>query len=344
MQFPSLSRFPVGKLPLKTLERLLKRNKIKDSRVIVGPGIGEDAAVIDMRGPRYLIAKTDPITFTADQIGWYAVHINANDIATKGARPLWYLASLLLPEDRTTEDLAEQIFQDTIKACKSIGVTLIGGHTEITSGLSRPIVIGQMLGEVEKERLVRANGARPGDAIILTKGIAIEGTAVIAREHKDELLGVLDQQTLTRCRNFMHRPGISVLKAALAAAETGSIHAMHDPTEGGLATALHEVARAAAVGLIVHAERVPIYTETQTLCDHCHLDPMGLIASGALLIISTASGAKAVMDHLKSKRIISTLIGEITDRRNGIKISTLEGLEDLPLYEQDELTKISATV
>jgi hydrogenase expression/formation protein HypE len=115
---PSL-RFPVGKLPIKTLERMLKRNKIKDPRVIVGPGIGEDAAVIDTGGPRYLIAKTDPITFTADQIGWYAVHINANDIATKGARPLWYLATLLLPEDLTTEDLAEQIFKDTLKRVRA---------------------------------------------------------------------------------------------------------------------------------------------------------------------------------------------------------------------------------
>jgi hydrogenase maturation factor len=112
-------RFPVGKLPIKTLERLLKRNKIKDPRVIVGPGIGEDAAVIDTGGPRYLLAKTDPITFTADQIGWYAVHINANDIVTMGARPLWYLATLLLPEDLTTQDLAEKIFHDTMKACKA---------------------------------------------------------------------------------------------------------------------------------------------------------------------------------------------------------------------------------
>ena len=120
-------RFLIGKLPIRTLERLLKSNIIQDPRVIVGPGIGEDAAVIDTGGPRYLIAKTDPIAFTADTIGWYAVHINANDIATKGARPLWYLATLLRPEDLTTQELAEKIFQDTIKACKSIGVSLIGG-------------------------------------------------------------------------------------------------------------------------------------------------------------------------------------------------------------------------
>jgi hydrogenase expression/formation protein HypE len=336
---PSL-RFPVGKLPIKTLERLLKRNKIKDPRVIVGPGIGEDAAVIDTGGPRYLIAKTDPITFTADQIGWYAVHVNANDIATKGARPLWYLATLLLPEDLTTEDLAEQIFQDTLKACKSIGVTLVGGHTEITNGLSRPIVIGQMLGEVDKERLVRTDGARKGDVIVLTKGIAIEGTAVIAREREEEMLQILGAKTLTRCRNFMHQPGISVLKEALAAAECGHIHAMHDPTEGGLATALHEVARAAGVGLLVRAEAVPVFAETQAICNHYHLDPMGLIASGALLIIVAANQVKNLLSRLREERIPATIIGELTAKSKGVKLLAADGLCDLPLYEQDELTKI----
>ena len=333
-------RLPVGKLPFKTLERLLEQNKIKDPRVIVGPGIGEDAAVIDTGGPRYLIAKTDPITFTADQIGWYAVHINANDIATKGARPLWYLATLLLPEDLTTETIAEKIFHDTLEACRSIGVSLVGGHTEITNGLSRPIVVGQMLGEVAKERLIRADGAREGDVIVLTKGIAIEGTAVIAREREEEMLQILGEQTLARCRNFMYRPGISVLKEALAASQYGSVHAMHDPTEGGLATALHEVAWAARVGLLIRAEAVPVFPETQAICNHYHLDPMGLIASGALLIILAANEVENLLSRLQSEGIAAAEIGEVTDKSEGVKLLTAEGLCDLPLYEQDELTKI----
>jgi hydrogenase maturation factor len=333
-------RFPVGKLPIKTLERLLKRNKIKDPRVIVGPGIGEDAAVIDTGGPRYLIAKTDPITFTADQIGWYAVHINANDIATKGARPLWYLATLLLPEELTTESVAEKIFHDTLDACRSIGVSLVGGHTEITSGLTRPIVAGQMLGEVDKDRLIRTNRAMPGDVIILTKGIAIEGTAVIAREREEEMLQILGEQTLARCRNFMYQPGISVLKEALAASQYGSVHAMHDPTEGGLATALHEIAWAARVGLLVRAEAVPVFPETQAICNHYRLDPMGLIASGALLIILAANEVKNLLSRLQAEGIEAVEIGEVTNKSKGVKLLTAEGLCDLPLYEQDELTKI----
>ena len=337
---PSPIRFPIGKLPLATLECLLRQNKINDPRVIVGPGIGEDAAVIDLGGPRYLIAKTDPITFTADQIGWYAVHINANDIATKGARPLWFLATLLLPEELTTEALVEKIFHDTRDACCAIGVTLVGGHTEITGGLSRPIVVGQMLGEVEKEALVRADGAQQGDLIILTKGIAIEGTAVIAREHESDLLNVLDESTLIACRNFMYCPGISVLTEALLAVEDGPVHAMHDPTEGGVATALHELARAAGVGLHIRAGAIPVFPQTQALCNHYHIDPLGLIASGALLIVAPPAKVETIVARLLAEAIPATVIGEVTNKCDGIKMLTADGLHDLPLFEQDELTKI----
>ena len=338
---PSISRpFSIGKLPVKALERLLKKNKIKDRRVIVGPGIGEDAAVIDIPGPRYLIAKTDPITFAVDQIGWYAVHINANDIATKGGRPLWFLATLLLPEDATTERLAEDIFQDIVDACGSLGLSLIGGHTEITPGLSRPIVVGQMLGEVDKDKLVRANGAQNGDAIIVTKGVAIEGTCVLAREHESDLVGIFDEDTIKRCKNFMYRPGLSVLEDALAAMESGAVHAMHDPTEGGLATALHELAWAAGVGLSINAEVVPVFPETQALCNHYHLDPMGLIASGALLIVAPPGEAERISISLGTRGIAATVIGEVTARSHGIKMITADGIRDLPLYEQDEITWI----
>ena len=340
MRRTSSLRFPIGKLPIKTLERLLKQNRIKDRRVIVGPGIGEDAAVIDTGGPRYLIAKTDPITFTAEQIGWYAVHINANDIATKGGRPMWYLATLLLPEELTTETMAETIFHDTLKACESIGVSLIGGHTEVTTGLTRPIVVGQMLGEVAKDKLIRADGAKPGDAIILTKGIAIEGTAVIARERASDLFTVMDEYTLARCRNFVYQPGISVLKEAIAATEAGVVHAMHDPTEGGLATALHELAWAAGVGVRVDAETIPVFAESQALCNHYHLDPLGLIASGALLIVAPTAETDRIVSALHAQAIAATVIGKITDKSHGVKMLSADGLRSLPLFEQDELTRI----
>jgi hydrogenase maturation factor len=176
--------------------------------------------------------------------------------------------------------------------------------------------------------------------IILTKGIAIEGTAVIAREHENELISDFDEPTLRCCRNFIFQPGLSVLKDARAAMEAGAVHAMHDPTEGGLATALHELAWAGGVGLTLDARSLPVFPETQALCNHYHLDPMGLIASGALLIVAPAADAEKIMAHLGSESIPATVIGAVTDRSRGIKMLTADGLCDLPLFEQDELTKI----
>src|SRR3989337_4013021 len=129
----------VGKLPNDLLASLLSRVEPRDPRVIIGPGIGWDAAVIDTGGPRLLVAKTDPITFASDLIGWYAVHVNANDVACMGARPAWFLATVLLPEGAPL-DLSEAVFGQVLEACDSLGVELVGGHTEFTYRLERPIV------------------------------------------------------------------------------------------------------------------------------------------------------------------------------------------------------------
>ncbi len=333
-------RFPVGKIPLGVLDALLKRNLIQDERVIVGPAVGEDAAVIDTGGVKYLIAKTDPITFATDDIGWYAVNINANDIATMGGCPKWFLATLLLPENMATKEYVERIFQQVLDSCHSLGVSLVGGHTEVTHDINRPIIIGQMLGEVEKKKLVRTDGAREGDAIILTKGIAVEGTAILAREKKEEIARVFGAEMLSRCKNFLFRPGVSVLKEALIAGETAQVHSMHDPTEGGLATALHEIAWAAKVGLVVDAAAINVYSETRRFCEYYHLDPMGLIASGALLIVVAVGEVDKVITELHQENVPAAVIGRVVCKNEGIKVRTPSGLHDLPLFEQDELTKV----
>ena len=335
-----IRRFPVGKLPMEVLARQLNRNRIFDKRVLVGPAIGEDAAVIDTGGPRYLIAKTDPITFTIDRIGWYAVHVNANDIATLGGQPKWFLATLLLPESETGERDVEEIFDQIMETCQGLGISLIGGHTEITYDLHRPIVVGQMLGEVEREKLIRKSGARRGDALLLTKGIAVEGTAIIAREKEKELVGIFGERFLSRAKDFIYQPGISVVKDASVAMAAGRIHSMHDPTEGGIATAVHEITHAADLGAVIDAETVVIFPETKALCNHYHLDPLGLIASGALLIAAEASEAPQVKARLEKEGIATSIIGQLVDRSQGIKLRRGSAIQDLPLFEQDELTKI----
>ena len=173
----------IGKLPPSLLEKLLSKNLIEDPRVLLGPQVGEDAAVLDM-GERLLVVTSDPVTFASDQIGWYAVQVNANDVACSGASPLWFLATLLLPE-RSTEADAEGVFSQIVEACRAVGASLVGGHSEVTFGIDRPIILGTMLGEVDRGKLVRTGGAQEGDSIVLTKGIAIEGTALLARERAE---------------------------------------------------------------------------------------------------------------------------------------------------------------
>ncbi|MGH7488579.1 MAG: AIR synthase related protein, partial [bacterium] len=191
------ARLPVGKLPADHLRSLLTKLSTPDSRLLIGPQIGEDAAVIDV-GDRYLVVATDPITFATDHIGQYAVHVNANDVAVLGARPLWFFVIMLLPESSATPELAETIMADVRATCGELDVTLCGGHTEITQGLDRPILVGQMLGEVAPTRLVRKTRITAGDQIVLTHGLAIEGTAILARERSDQLQGRVDADVLAR--------------------------------------------------------------------------------------------------------------------------------------------------
>lgn len=335
-----MAHIPVGKLPASLLDRLLQQYTSPDPRVIVGPRIGEDAAVIDM-GDRYLVAKTDPVTFATDEIGWYAVHVNANDVACCGATPRWFLATLLLPETKTTESLVEDIFRQIGAACRELGIALVGGHTEITYGLNRPIVVGQLLGEVAPDRFVTSRGAQVGDKIILTKGIAVEGTALIAREKRDELRGVLSPDELDRCAGFLHVPGISVVNDARLAVEAGGVHALHDPTEGGLATGLRELARAAGVGLVVEQSAIPVLRECERLCRHFGLDPLGLIGSGSLLIAAAPGRADAIVARLTDTRIAAAVIGEIVPAEQGCAMRFPDGTrQPLPVFERDEIARL----
>jgi len=331
--------FPPGKLPAEHLARLLRRYGRADARLVIGPCPGEDVAVIDM-GDRYLVAKSDPITFATDEIGRYVVNVNANDIACSGAKPHWFLATLLLPEGKTDLPLVESIFAQIAQACTELDITLVGGHTEITYGLERPIVVGHMLGEVAPDRFVATSGVRAGDDLILTKRIAIEATAIIAREKEEALKDVLDAATLRRCREFLHDPGISVVREAQLAQAAGQVHAMHDPTEGGLATGLWEMAQAAGVGLEIEAAAIPIWPETRLLCAHFGLDALGVIASGSLLIACPPGDTPAILGALNSAGIPATVIGRATEPEAGCRLLTADGAQPLPSFARDEIARL----
>jgi len=332
----------IGKLPNQVLGQLLARIGCRDPRVVVGPAVGQDAAVIDM-GPRLLVAKSDPITFATDLIGWYAVHINANDVACMGARPAWFLATVLLPQG-AGQSLAEGIFDQILDACRQMGVELVGGHFEITYRLDRPIVVGAMLGEVERDRLVRGSGAQPGDHLILTKGIAIEGTAVLAREAADALRrkGVA-ADVLETARGYIFQPGISVVREALLAVEKTSVHAMHDPTEGGLATALYEMAEASGVGMRLEEAAVPVLPATRAVCRAAGLDPLGLLASGALLIALPPQDSDRLLAALEEAGIAAVRVGTVTPKDAGVIIEQRDGRSmALSTFARDEVARFLA--
>lgn len=333
-------RFEVGKLPTEFLGRLLDRYRLEDERVVLGARVGEDAAVLDM-GDRYLVAKADPITFATEEIGWYAVHVNANDIATTGAVPLWFLATVLLPEAHSDEALAEGILSQMHAACKEMGISLVGGHTEITHGITRPIVVGHMLGEVGKQALVTTGGAKVGDAIVLTKGIAIEGTTLIAREKEGDLRARgYGDDFLAKAQGYLHDPGISVVREAKLARAKFEIHAMHDPTEGGLATGLHELAWAAGVGLLIDAQSIQILPECQVLCQEFGLDPLGTIASGALLVTLRVEDADPLVEVLAAENIPAGVIGRVRLREFGTLLESQGRLGALPSFPRDEIARL----
>ena len=332
---------PLGKLPPDRLAQLLRRIAAHDPTVRLGPGVGRDCAVIDFGGDQLLVAKSDPITFATDEIGWYAVQINANDVATTGATPRWFLATVLLPQSIEPAEI-DHIFEQLRAACVDIGASIVGGHTEVTTDLTRPIVMGTLLGTVTRDRLITPEGAQPDDAVILTKRLAVEATSIVAREKAKELSLAFDEVFLRRCRGFLHEPGISVLRDAQIAVQAGRIHAMHDPTEGGVATALHEMAAAAQVNLQIDPRAVPIYPETQALCDHFGLDPWGVIASGSLLLAVGAAEADRVVKALRRQSIEANVIGRVIDRsERPIVLTEIDDrIEPLRSFERDEIAKL----
>lgn len=331
--------YPVGKLPAERLAALLARAPISDPRVHQGPGVGLDCAVVDA-GDRYLVFKSDPITFASDQIGEYLVQINSNDIATTGARPRWLLVTLLLPEAATTAALAESIFEQIYAACRRLDISVIGGHSEITYGLDRPIAAATLVGEVAYEALVSPRGARPGDRLLLTKGVPVEATAVIGHELAARLSGAFSADELARARAFLQDPGISVLNDARVATAAGRVSAMHDPTEGGLLTALSELAAACGQRVVFDPGVVPVPDLSARLCRYLHIDPLASLASGALLLTAPAADAGAIRRALAEEGIDCAEIGPVEAGDPGV-YRELDGTRQpvaIPL--RDELARL----
>jgi hydrogenase maturation factor len=332
---------PSGKLRPEFLAELLRLFDTDDPSVVQGPGVGIDVALLDVGAPQLLVAKTDPITFATDAIGYYAVVVNSNDIATCGGIPRWMLATALLPESYANDAMAEDIFRQIADACNRFDITHVGGHTEVTHNLDRPILVATMLGEVERDRYVTSAGAQVGDLILMTKAVAIEGTSIIAREMREDLLRRgLDESFITRCANMLYEPGISVLREARAAVEAGGVHAMHDPTEGGIATGLWEMCMAANKRIVVYLDKMPVFDECRRLCAEYKIDPLGVIASGCLLMAVAEEAVDRVIVAVQEVGVPCVRVGYVAEGPAEVVAFDGSTFCPLPRYDQDELTKI----
>jgi hydrogenase maturation factor len=283
-----------------------------------------DAAVVAL-GRHRLILKSDPVTFTAHRVGWYAVQVNANDVAVMGGRPAWFQPTILVPPG-TSPRVVMTIAREIDRACRLLGVAVTGGHTEVTDAVTRPIVAGDMQGLLVASRIVTAGGAGPGDRLLLTKAAGIEGTAILAHERTAELARALPAPLLRAARGLRRHPGISVVPDALVAARHGAT-AMHDPTEGGIRAGLHEIAFASRVRLDVDLDRIAVLPPTAGICRHYAIDPLGLIGSGALLVAVPAARVPGLLAAWTRAGIAGRDIGGIEAgrgvraRRHGRRVS-----------------------
>jgi len=287
-------------------EVVFKNLGAKRNEVVLGPSAGIDGTVIDV-GKKSLVVSMDPITGAIERIGWLAVNINANDVATFGVEPAFLLSCILLPEDADKE-IVEMISTQMNKAARDLDIAIVGGHCETTPGLRNPIVVGCTMGITARGGYVTAGDAKPGDMLMLTKSVGIEGTAILASDRETQLRKALDARILRNAKEFYKQ--ISVVKDALTAFKTGGVHAMHDPTEGGIAGGIHEMSDASSLGVKILEEKIRVQPETANICKFFQIDPLQLIASGSLLIAVKPSFAEKVMNALKQNKVEANVIGE----------------------------------
>jgi HAD superfamily hydrolase (TIGR01509 family) len=329
---------PNGKLPNDLLEIFLDHFRIQDPSLLIHPGIGQDIAAADISKEQVIVLKTDPITFATDSIGRYAVLINANDIATSGAFPRWLMTTLLFPPGTTPSQIWHAMCEIE-QVCFECGITPCGGHTEITDAVTRPVISGMMVGTVKKHALIEKHCMKPGDRLLITKGISVEGTAIIAREFSGRLkkLGLSDSE-IEKCKRFLNH--ISIVKEAEIASKTAMTSAMHDITEGGLATAITELSIAGGHRLRINMEQIPIFPETRRICKLFQLNPLGLIGSGSLLICCKPQAMAPIMAKIQDADISVACIGKVLEPGRGIDARYRGNAEIWPNFEVDELTRL----
>lgn len=324
----------VGKIPENVLKRsVFKQIHTKREEVILGAGVGEDCAAIKLSEDEMFVISTDPVTGTATDIGHLAIHITLNDLASAGAEPVGVMLTLLLPEHAQEADL-KQMMGQIEQACAQAKVQIMGGHTEVTRAVSQPVVNVCGVGKVKKTKLISTAGARPGNDIIASKWIGLEGTSIIAKEREQELLKRYSQKLIRKAQQFDQY--LSVLPEAAVAMKSG-VSAMHDVTEGGIFGALWELAESSGVGLEIDLKRIPVKQETIEVCEYFGINPYELISSGCMLMASP--DGNTLLRELDKAGIHASLIGKATEGNDRILLNQ-EERRFLEPPKTDELYKV----
>jgi hydrogenase expression/formation protein HypE len=328
-------KLPPGKIPVDILKDIVFKNLgAPRGEVTLGPAAGVDGAILDI-GNKNAIVSMDPITGAVERIGWEAINVNANDVATFGVEPAFFFSCILLPE-KADSKIVETISTQMHNAAKELGIAIVGGHCEATPGLTNPIVVGCIMGLTEKGKYVTAAGAKAGDKLILTKSAGIEGTAILASDRQTQLEKIFNPEILESARGFYKQ--ISVVKDALTAYRSGGVHGMHDPTEGGILNGIHEMADSADLGVRIFEERITVEPETAKICRFYEIDPLQLISSGALLIAADPQAADKIIDSLCQEHIYADVIGEFNPNSNKrILMHADDSAEMLPRPVSDHL-------
>lgn len=294
-----------GKIPESVLKRsVLRQLHNRRDEVLLGAGVGEDCAALTLESDEVFVMSTDPITGTGKEMGSLAVITTANDLASSGAEPVGVMLTILLPEE-SEEALLKEIMRDAEATCEKFHMQILGGHTEVSAAVNRPVISVSGVGKVKKDAMIKTGGARPGMDIVVSKWIGIEGTVILAKERERELLGRYATTFIDRSKDL--DAYISVLSEAAVAARSG-VSAMHDITEGGIFGALWEMAEASGVGLEIDLKKIPVRQETIEICEFFGLNPYELISGGSMLM--AAEDGNQLVHELKKAGIPAAVIGK----------------------------------
>ena len=328
---------PVGKLDTDLLkETVFKHIVHQRPEVLVRPGVGEDCATIDF-GKYECVMSTDPITAAISEIGRLAIHITCNDIASNGVEPLGIMLAMMLPIGTTVGEI-ETIMMQAQEVASSLGVEIIGGHTEITPAVNRPVIVSTAIGRTMAGGSQKAENMRPGDIILMTKQAGLEGTGIIASDFADQLSEVLTAEEIAEAKGYMNL--VSVVKEGVAAGNMGTA-GMHDITEGGVLGAVWELSEISGVGVELEEDKIPVSEVTRKICDHFGINYLRLISSGCMMIIVHPDREEAVMEAIRNVGVDVTRIGRVMEQGAPRVLIGKDGVvREIDPPESDELYKV----